>query len=177
MYVVSEPGYYEDGGFGIRIENVMVVKVAEVGSGFLQFDPITWVRNQNLNLNLNLNKNLHLTWSKEVGEGHGGADVMLCTLTCRMPCHQKDNPIFSSLGLPGRGVLMACAARNRMRHTYETLASIRDTRHFTLRMLVNAIQRGRVRSSRGQVGWGGWVGWGGRGAGAYPSEAHGSGSS
>ena len=59
----AEPGYYEDGAFGIRIENVMVVKMAEVegrfgDKQFLEFEPITWVRN--------LNPNLNPTWSKEV---------------------------------------------------------------------------------------------------------------
>lgn len=34
MFVTDEPGYYEDGKFGIRIENVMVVKKVELKVNF-----------------------------------------------------------------------------------------------------------------------------------------------
>lgn len=45
----TEPGYYEDGNFGVRIENVMVVKEAHAkhnfgDKGYLAFEHITWVR-------------------------------------------------------------------------------------------------------------------------------------
>lgn len=30
MFVTDEPGYYEDGKFGIRIENVMLIKKVEL---------------------------------------------------------------------------------------------------------------------------------------------------
>lgn len=44
----SEPGYYEDGSFGIRLENVLVVKQAQTEFRFgdrqyLCFEHITWV--------------------------------------------------------------------------------------------------------------------------------------
>eukprot|EP00761_Pharyngomonas_kirbyi_P014833 gb/GECH01014863.1/.p1 GENE.gb/GECH01014863.1/~~gb/GECH01014863.1/.p1 ORF type:complete len:617 (+),score=120.10 gb/GECH01014863.1/:1-1851(+) len=47
MTVTNEPGYYEDGNFGIRIENVMVVRRASTphrfnGKTFLSFEHITW---------------------------------------------------------------------------------------------------------------------------------------
>jgi len=43
-----EPGYYEEGAFGIRIENVAVVREAELehafeGTRFLRFEPVTLV--------------------------------------------------------------------------------------------------------------------------------------
>jgi Xaa-Pro aminopeptidase len=46
---VTEPGYYEDGNFGIRIENVTAVVRAETefcfgGKPFMTFDNITMVR-------------------------------------------------------------------------------------------------------------------------------------
>ncbi|XP_031555402.1 xaa-Pro aminopeptidase 1-like [Actinia tenebrosa] len=46
MDITIEPGYYEDGKFGIRIENVYIVKQVELknnfqGKGFLGFEPIT----------------------------------------------------------------------------------------------------------------------------------------
>ncbi|KAL0378096.1 UNVERIFIED_CONTAM: Aminopeptidase P1 [Sesamum radiatum] len=47
MTVTDEPGYYEDGNFGIRLENVLIVK--EGGTqfnfgdrGYLSFEHITW---------------------------------------------------------------------------------------------------------------------------------------
>jgi Xaa-Pro aminopeptidase len=44
----SEPGYYEDGKFGIRIENILVVKKANRkfnfgDKGFLEFENVTMV--------------------------------------------------------------------------------------------------------------------------------------
>lgn len=49
MKFVSEPGYYEDGNFGIRLENVLIVKEAETkfnfgDKGYLSFEHITWVK-------------------------------------------------------------------------------------------------------------------------------------
>ncbi|KAI8977327.1 peptidase M24, structural domain-containing protein [Mycotypha africana] len=46
MTVTDEPGYYEDGKFGIRIENVILVKDAETpnnfgGRGYLGFEHVT----------------------------------------------------------------------------------------------------------------------------------------
>lgn len=48
MVIFPEPGYYEDGNFGIRLENVLVVNDAETefnfgDKGYLQFEHITWV--------------------------------------------------------------------------------------------------------------------------------------
>lgn len=44
----TEPGYYEDGAFGIRIENVVLVKEAETkynfaGKKYLTMEPVTMV--------------------------------------------------------------------------------------------------------------------------------------
>jgi len=43
-----EPGYYEDGAFGIRLENVLVINEADTkfnfgDKGYLSFEHITWV--------------------------------------------------------------------------------------------------------------------------------------
>ena len=49
MTLTDEPGYYHDGEFGIRIENVLVARVepsvphAFGGRPYLGFEPITWV--------------------------------------------------------------------------------------------------------------------------------------
>jgi Xaa-Pro aminopeptidase len=46
----AEPGYYEDGNFGVRIENVLIVNEAGAKynygeKGYLAFEHITWVSN------------------------------------------------------------------------------------------------------------------------------------
>ena len=46
--IFAEPGYYEDGSFGIRLENVLIVKEANTkynfgDKGYLAFEHITWV--------------------------------------------------------------------------------------------------------------------------------------
>lgn len=47
MFVTNEPGYYEEGSFGIRIENVMEVVEVSTGKGtqapFLGFRPVTMI--------------------------------------------------------------------------------------------------------------------------------------
>ncbi|KAG8642492.1 aminopeptidase P1 [Manihot esculenta] len=47
MTVTDEPGYYEDGNFGIRLENVLIVKEGNTKfnfgeKGYLSFEHITW---------------------------------------------------------------------------------------------------------------------------------------
>ncbi|KHN31840.1 Putative Xaa-Pro aminopeptidase P [Glycine soja] len=47
MTVTNEPGYYEDGEFGIILENVLIVKEADTNfnfgdRGYLSFEYITW---------------------------------------------------------------------------------------------------------------------------------------
>ncbi|XP_058069117.1 aminopeptidase P1 [Magnolia sinica] len=47
MTITDEPGYYEDGNFGIRLENVLIVKEADTkfnfgDKGYLSFEHITW---------------------------------------------------------------------------------------------------------------------------------------
>jgi Xaa-Pro aminopeptidase len=39
MILSNEPGYYENGEYGIRIENLMLIK--DVGDGFLGFETLT----------------------------------------------------------------------------------------------------------------------------------------
>lgn len=48
IFHVAEPGYYEDGNFGIRLENVLIIKEADTkfnfgNKGYLSFEHITWV--------------------------------------------------------------------------------------------------------------------------------------
>jgi Xaa-Pro aminopeptidase len=48
MIFCVEPGYYEDGSFGIRLENVLICKEANAkfnfgDKGYLAFEHITWV--------------------------------------------------------------------------------------------------------------------------------------
>jgi len=42
MIVSNEPGYYKEGAYGIRIENLVLVKTSEIGGGkFLDFETLT----------------------------------------------------------------------------------------------------------------------------------------
>jgi len=48
LHNLVEPGYYEDGSFGIRLENVLICKEANAkfnfgDKGYLAFEHITWV--------------------------------------------------------------------------------------------------------------------------------------
>lgn len=48
MIVSNEPGYYENGAFGVRVENLALIKEAHTehnfgGIKFLEFEPITYV--------------------------------------------------------------------------------------------------------------------------------------
>ena len=43
MTITNEPGYYEEGQFGIRIENIMVVDKVLNNNDFLCFRPLTLV--------------------------------------------------------------------------------------------------------------------------------------
>ncbi|KZV50612.1 Xaa-Pro aminopeptidase 2 [Dorcoceras hygrometricum] len=59
MTVTDEPGYYEDGKFGIRLENVLIVKEADTkfnfgDKGYLQFEHITWAPYQNKLIDVSL---------------------------------------------------------------------------------------------------------------------------
>ncbi|KAF5752963.1 Xaa-Pro aminopeptidase P isoform X1 [Tripterygium wilfordii] len=59
MTVTDEPGYYEDGNFGIRLENVLVVNEANTNfnfgdKGYLQFEHITWAPYQKKLIDMSL---------------------------------------------------------------------------------------------------------------------------
>ena len=45
MIISNEPGYYKEGGFGIRIENLVLVRHAEISGAegeYLEFENLTW---------------------------------------------------------------------------------------------------------------------------------------
>lgn len=63
----NEPGYYEDGSFGIRIENLVVVEPAETrfnmnNRGFLRLETITLVPIQLKMIDVNLLTDGELAW-------------------------------------------------------------------------------------------------------------------
>ncbi|KAE8703805.1 putative Minor allergen Alt a [Hibiscus syriacus] len=67
MTVTDEPGYYEDGSFGIRLENVLVIKEAETefnfgDKGYLSFDHITWAPYQIKLIDLSLMAPEEIQW-------------------------------------------------------------------------------------------------------------------
>ncbi|KAL8152136.1 hypothetical protein V2J09_021944 [Rumex salicifolius] len=67
MTVTDEPGYYEDGQFGIRLENVLIVKEADTkfnfgDKGYLEFEHITWVPYQRKLMDLRLLSPEEINW-------------------------------------------------------------------------------------------------------------------
>ncbi|BAU00122.1 hypothetical protein VIGAN_10168900 [Vigna angularis var. angularis] len=67
MTVTDEPGYYEDGEFGIRLENVLIVKEADTkfnfgDKGYLSFEHITWAPYQTKLIDLKLLSPDEINW-------------------------------------------------------------------------------------------------------------------
>ncbi|KAB2061653.1 hypothetical protein ES319_A10G100500v1 [Gossypium barbadense] len=67
MTVTDEPGYYEDGTFGIRLENVLVIKEADTefnfgDKGYLSFEHITWAPYQIKLIDLSLLTPEEIEW-------------------------------------------------------------------------------------------------------------------
>ncbi|XP_012454975.1 aminopeptidase P1 isoform X3 [Gossypium raimondii] len=67
MTVTDEPGYYADGNFGIRLENVLVIKEADTefnfgDKGYLSFEHITWAPYQIKLIDLNLLTPEEIEW-------------------------------------------------------------------------------------------------------------------
>ncbi|KAG8430555.1 hypothetical protein GDO86_020396 [Hymenochirus boettgeri] len=67
MILSDEPGYYEDGSFGIRIENLVLVVPATTkynyrGRGSLTFTPITLVPIQTKMINTDLLTQTEVDW-------------------------------------------------------------------------------------------------------------------
>eukprot|EP00268_Persea_americana_P057456 TRINITY_DN68889_c0_g1_i1.p1 TRINITY_DN68889_c0_g1~~TRINITY_DN68889_c0_g1_i1.p1 ORF type:complete len:630 (-),score=124.69 TRINITY_DN68889_c0_g1_i1:338-2227(-) len=67
MTVTDEPGYYEDGSFGIRLENVLIVKEADTkynfgDKGYLSFEHITWAPYQKKLMDLSLLTTEEVQW-------------------------------------------------------------------------------------------------------------------
>ncbi|KAI4995781.1 hypothetical protein ZWY2020_037869 [Hordeum vulgare] len=67
MTVTDEPGYYEDGNFGIRLENVLIVKEADTKfnfgeKGYLSFEHITWAPYQTKLINTALLTPAEIEW-------------------------------------------------------------------------------------------------------------------
>ncbi|KAL9245990.1 hypothetical protein vseg_019579 [Gypsophila vaccaria] len=67
MTVTDEPGYYEDGNFGLRLENVLVIKEANTefnfgDKGYLEFEHITWAPYQHKLMDLKLLTPEEIDW-------------------------------------------------------------------------------------------------------------------
>lgn len=66
----NEPGYYENGSFGIRIENLVVTRKAETrynfnNTGYLKFETITLVPIQMKMIDLSLLTDVEINWLNE----------------------------------------------------------------------------------------------------------------
>ncbi len=67
MIVSNEPGFYEVGGFGIRIENLLIVKDKKefpefAGKSFLQFERLTHIPIQTKMIDKTLLTKEEVTW-------------------------------------------------------------------------------------------------------------------
>ncbi|ONM26806.1 aminopeptidase P1 [Zea mays] len=67
MTVTDEPGYYEDGAFGIRLENVLICKDANAkfnfgDKGYLAFEHITWAPYQTKLIDTGLLTPVEIDW-------------------------------------------------------------------------------------------------------------------
>eukprot|EP00451_Oxyrrhis_marina_P027125 CAMPEP_0204347886 /NCGR_PEP_ID=MMETSP0469-20131031/28302_1 /ASSEMBLY_ACC=CAM_ASM_000384 /TAXON_ID=2969 /ORGANISM="Oxyrrhis marina" /LENGTH=624 /DNA_ID=CAMNT_0051333765 /DNA_START=35 /DNA_END=1909 /DNA_ORIENTATION=- len=67
MCVSNEPGYYEDGAFGMRIENVMAVKAVETehqfgGDQYVSFETLTMIPIQKTMMDLSLMTEEDIEW-------------------------------------------------------------------------------------------------------------------
>ncbi|KAL9241759.1 hypothetical protein vseg_015828 [Gypsophila vaccaria] len=67
MTITDEPGYYEDGNFGIRLENVLIVKEANTifnfgNKGYLEFEHITWAPYQHKLIDTTLLTPEEISW-------------------------------------------------------------------------------------------------------------------
>jgi len=85
MHPVSEPGYYEDGKFGIRIENVLIIRKQDTPNnfgdrGYLGFEHVTMAP---IGMNLIDEKLLSPTEKKWVNDYH-------------QECLEKLTPLISS---------------------------------------------------------------------------------
>ena len=65
MFLSDEPGYYEDGAFGIRIESIILTKDVKLkhnndDKGFLCFEPVTLVPIQQVNNSAITSFTLHI---------------------------------------------------------------------------------------------------------------------
>lgn len=50
----TEPGYYEEGNFGIRLENMIRVVTSSVNSGFLEMEDMVFVPYQHKLIKIDL---------------------------------------------------------------------------------------------------------------------------
>ena len=64
MIVSNEPGFYKEGKFGIRIENLILVKNSELktGNSFLEFETLTFVPIDRRLISMNLLDSYELVW-------------------------------------------------------------------------------------------------------------------
>ena len=64
MILSIEPGYYKEGSFGMRIENLYVVKKCNAINGFLQFELLTRVPLETSLVDFNLLTREEIEWLK-----------------------------------------------------------------------------------------------------------------
>jgi hypothetical protein len=88
MTMTDEPGYYEDGAFGIRIESVLITRVIprepESAYGkFLEFENITCMPIQTKLVDASLLNDFELSWLN----GYNAWCLATVSRTCPAPSH------------------------------------------------------------------------------------------
>lgn len=73
MILSDEPGYYEDGHFGVRLETAVLVKVAKTkyhfdGVDYLEFEPVTFLPFQRNLIDVSLLSKSQVDWLNEYHE-------------------------------------------------------------------------------------------------------------
>lgn len=73
MILSDEPGYYEDGHFGVRLETAVLVKVAKTkyhfdGVDYLEFEPVTFLPFQRNLIDVSLLSKSQVDWLNEYYE-------------------------------------------------------------------------------------------------------------
>ena len=67
MIVSNEPGYYKDNKYGIRIENLLLVKSSKY-KGFLEFDDLTLFPYERNLIDIEMLSNRQIIWINEYHE-------------------------------------------------------------------------------------------------------------
>jgi len=93
MVVSNEPGYYEDGAFGVRIENLLIIREEPTphrfgGAAFLGFERLTLCPLQRKMIALEARRPPGPAWLKRA-LSLVAARPPVCPVACSLPCAER----------------------------------------------------------------------------------------